>query len=61
MATNLAIADRLIEKARKGGGHKTKKEAVTTPLEEYIRHHKQHRILEAFGTDFESTYDYIDL
>ncbi len=39
MATNLAIDDRLIEEARKTGGHKTKKEAVTTALEEYIRHH----------------------
>ncbi len=59
MATNLAIDDRLIEEARKTGGHKTKKEAVTTALEEYIRLRKQRRILEAFGTfDFDPTYDY---
>lgn len=59
MATNLAIDDRLIEEARKTGGHKTKKEAVTTALQEYIRHHRQMRILEAFGTvDFDPEYDY---
>ena len=59
MATNLAIDDRLIEEARKTGGHKTKKEAVTSALEEYIRLRKQRRILEAFGTfDFDPTYDY---
>ncbi|HTS36182.1 MAG TPA: type II toxin-antitoxin system VapB family antitoxin [Candidatus Solibacter sp.] len=59
MATNLAIDDRLIEEARKTGGHKTKKEAVTTALEEYIRRHRQRRILEVAGTfDFDPTYDY---
>jgi len=59
MATNLAIDDRLIEEARKTGGHKTKKEAVTKALEEYIRHHRQRRILKAVGTfDFDPVYDY---
>jgi Arc/MetJ family transcription regulator len=58
MATNLAIDDRLIEEARKTGGHKTKKEAVTTALQEYIRHNRQMRIFEAFGTvDFDPAYD----
>src|SRR5579863_6219792 len=45
MATNLAIDDKLDEEARKTGGHKIKKEAVTQALEEYIRHHKQQRSL----------------
>jgi Arc/MetJ family transcription regulator len=59
MATNLAINDRLIEDARKAGGHRTKKEAVTTALEEYIRRRRQRRILDAFGTfDFDPAYDY---
>ena len=59
MATNLAIDDRLIEEARKSGKHKTKKEAVTTALQEYIQRHRQRRILEAFGTfDFDPSYDY---
>jgi len=59
MATNLAIDDKLIEEARKSGKHKTKKEAVTRALEEYIQHHRQQRILDAFGTfDFDPAYDY---
>ena len=59
MATNLAIDDKLIEEARKTGGHRTKKEAVTTALQEYIQRHKQRRILAAFGTfDFDPAYDY---
>ena len=59
MATNLAIDDRLIEEARKSGKHKTKKEAVTTALQEYIQRHRQQRILADFGTiDFDPEYDY---
>jgi Arc/MetJ family transcription regulator len=37
MAINLAIDDRLIDEARRIGNHKTKKEAVTAALNEYIR------------------------
>jgi Arc/MetJ family transcription regulator len=57
--TNLAIDDKLIEEARRTGGHRTREEAVTTALEEYIRRHKQQKILAAFGTvDFDPEYDY---
>jgi len=59
MATNLALDDRLIEEARRAGGHKTKKEAVTAALAEYVRHRKQLRLLKAFGSfDFDPNYDY---
>jgi hypothetical protein len=59
MATNLALDDRLIEEARRAGNHKTKKAAVNAALDEYVRKHKQMRILEAFGTvAFDPTYDY---
>jgi Arc/MetJ family transcription regulator len=59
MATNLAIEDRLIEKARRIGKHKTKKQAVTAALEEYIRKRQQLRVLELFGTvDYDHDYDY---
>ena len=59
MPTNLAIDDKLIEEARRTGGHRTREEAVTTALEEYIRRHKQEKILAAFGTvDFDPEYDY---
>lgn len=59
MATNLAIEDRLIEEARRVGKHKTKKEAVTAALDEYIRWRRQLEILDHFGTiDFDPEYDY---
>ncbi len=59
MATNLALDDKLIEEARRSGGHKTKKEAVTAALAEYVRRRKQLQILEAFGTfEFDPSYDY---
>ena len=59
MATNLAIDDRLIEAARRVGGHKTKKDAVTEALEEYIRRRKQQEIISSFGTvDWDPKYDY---
>ena len=59
MATNLAIDDKLIEEARKIGGHRTKKAAVIEALQEYISHRKQLRILRLFnGIDFDPKYDY---
>ena len=38
MPTNLAISDDLINQAKRIGRHKTKKEAVTAALEEYVRY-----------------------
>ncbi len=59
MATNLALDDRLIEEARKVGGHRTKKEAVTAALDEYIKRRRQLEVIEHFGTvDFNPNYDY---
>jgi len=59
MATNLALDDKLIEEARRAGKHKTKKEAVSAALEEYIRRRKQLRILGVFGKfEFDPAYDY---
>jgi Arc/MetJ family transcription regulator len=59
MPTNLAIDDRLIEEAQKLGHHRTKKDAVTAALDEYIQRLKQQEILPLFGTvDFDETYDY---
>lgn len=59
MATNLAIDDGLIEAAQHAGGHRTKKEAVTAALGEYIQRRKQLQILESFGTvDFDPAYNY---
>ena len=59
MATNLAIDDKLIIKAQKVGHHKTKKEAVTAALKEYISLKKQLEVIDLFGTiDFDNNYDY---
>ncbi|HXE04572.1 MAG TPA: type II toxin-antitoxin system VapB family antitoxin [Bryobacteraceae bacterium] len=57
MATNLAIDDKLIDEARRIGGHATKKQAVTVALQEYVARRKQQAILGLFGTiDFDKNY-----
>ena len=59
MATNLALDDKLITQAQKIGHHKTKKEAVTAALNEYISLKKQLEIVDLFGTiDFDKNFDY---
>ena len=59
MPNNLDLDDTLIEEARRLGNHKTKMQAVTAALDEYIRRRKQSQILDLFGTiDFDPTYDY---
>jgi len=59
MATNLALDDKLIEEAQRAGKHKTKREAVTAALAEYVKRRKQLRILDAFGTfEIDPGYDY---
>jgi Arc/MetJ family transcription regulator len=59
MATNLAIDPKLIEKALKVSGERTKKAAVTKALEEFIERRDQKRVLELFGKfDWDPTYDY---
>ena len=59
MATNLALDDNLIEQARRAGHHKTKKDAVTAALAEYVQRRQQLQILKAFGSfDFDPNYDY---
>ena len=59
MPTNLALDDALIEKARRTGGHKTKKEAVTAALKEYVQRRRQQRILALAGQiEYDHGYDY---
>lgn len=59
MATNLQIDDKLIQKAVKLGGHKTKKAAVTQALIDYIEQIEQQKIVSMFGTvEYEIDYDY---
>ena len=59
MATNLALDDNLIAEAKRAGHHKTKKDAVTTALKEYIARKKQVELIDLFGTiEFNKDYDY---
>ena len=56
---NRGINDKLIEEARRLGRHRTKAEAVTAALNEYIIHRKQLEGLPLFGTvDFDPNYSY---
>jgi Arc/MetJ family transcription regulator len=58
MATNLALDDGLIEEARQLGGQRTKKDAVTQALLEYVQRRKQRKLLDLFATvDFEDDFD----
>lgn len=59
MATNLALDDRLIREAVKVGGHKTKREAVTTALKEYVKMKRRLGLLDLVGQiDYDPSYDY---
>jgi len=60
MATNLDIEDRLLNKALRVGGFKTKKQTVTIALEEFIERREQGKMLQkAMGTvDFRDDWDY---
>ena len=50
MATNLAIDDRLLNKSVRVSSFKTKREAVTVALKEFIERREQKKILGAMGT-----------
>jgi Arc/MetJ family transcription regulator len=59
MATNLAIDDMLLERARRVGKLRTKKETVTQALTEFIQRRQQRKILKALGTiEFRKGWDY---
>lgn len=59
MATNLAIDPELLEHALAVSGARTKKEAVTIALREFIARREQAKIVDSFGTlDWEESYEY---
>lgn len=59
MATNLAIDDNLLQRAVRIASLKTKKEAVTLALEEFIERREQRKILRQMGTvRFRDDWDY---
>ena len=59
MATNIELNEKLLSKAMKLGGMRTKKEAVNQALAEYVQRREQLKILDFFGkVDFHPDYDY---
>jgi len=59
MPTNLAIDDKLLERALRVGKHRTKRETVNDALREYIQRRKRLDALRLFGRiDFDPRYDY---
>ena len=59
MATNLAIDPQLLNNALAVSGLKTKKEAVTVALQEFIARRAQAKAVESFGTlEWDESYDY---
>lgn len=58
MPTNLAIDDRLLEEARRCGGHRTKRATVDEALREYIDRRKRLAAIAGFGgVDFDPGWD----
>ena len=59
MATNLALDDRLVDEAKRLGGHRSKRVAVNEALAEYVARRKRRKVLELFGRlDWDPDYDY---
>jgi Arc/MetJ family transcription regulator len=59
MATNLNIDDRLLAKAQRVGGHRTKRETVNEALSEYVRRREQLKVFQlASAIDYDPHYDY---
>jgi Arc/MetJ family transcription regulator len=61
MPTNLALDDGLIAEAVRAGRHKTKREAVTAALQEYVRLKRRLGLLELVNQiEYDPSYDYKD-
>jgi Arc/MetJ family transcription regulator len=59
MPTNLAIDDELLERAKRLGRHRSKRDAVNTALREYVRRRELLKVLDRFGTiDFDPSWNY---
>jgi Arc/MetJ family transcription regulator len=59
MPTNLQIDDRLLNRAKRVGGFRTKKDTVNQALAEFLRHREQRSIAGLFGTvEFSPDFDH---
>lgn len=62
MPTNLQIDDKLLLRAQKIGGFRTKKETVNEALAEFVRKREQYSVTDLFGkVEFTSDFDYKSL
>ena len=59
MATNLQIDEKLLKKALRVGGKKTKRETVNEALFEFIQRREQLKVLDLFGNvEYDSSFNY---
>ena len=59
MATNLKLDDDLVDEALNLSGFRTKREAVTLALQEFVARRRQQQALKLRGKiDFDPDYDY---
>ena len=59
MSTNLALDPKLLDRALKVSGEKTKKAAVTKALEEFVARRSQKKFLDLMGSlEWAADYDY---
>jgi Arc/MetJ family transcription regulator len=59
MPTNLHIDDRLLDQARRLGGHPTKRETVEEALRQYVQRCRRLEAVHAFGTvEFDPRWNY---
>jgi len=59
MATNLALDPELLDRVLRASGKRTKKEAVTEAMTEYVARREQAGLIGLFGAlDWDDSYDY---
>lgn len=59
MPSNLAIDDKLLDRALRVGGHKTKRETVNAALREFVQRRQRSQISKLFGEiEYDPAYDY---
>ncbi len=59
MSTNLALDPKLLDRALKVSGEKTKKAAVTKALEEFVARRSQKKLLDLMGNlEWDEGYDH---
>jgi Arc/MetJ family transcription regulator len=59
MASNLALDPKLLERALKVSGERTKKAAVTKALEEFVARRSQKKLLDLMGSlEWDDSFDH---